>query len=124
MNTENSVENSVPADSRYRGLKPWRPGQSGNPGGRPKGMTRRAIRKVLRERGPDGERTVYGFARDLVKHARAGDAVLAQMVIDEADGPLPKPAESANANQQQIFVLPSWSCALEASIPKPDQEPK
>jgi hypothetical protein len=67
--------------------------------------------KVLRERGPDGERTVFGFARDLLKHARAGNAVFAQMVLDEPDGPLPKPSESPSVTQQAVIVLPEWAGA-------------
>jgi hypothetical protein len=32
----NSAENTKPVDSRLKHLKPWQPGQSGNPSGRPK----------------------------------------------------------------------------------------
>jgi hypothetical protein len=62
--SQNSVENRVEKypDSRKRGLKPFQPGQSGNPGGRPKkkpiteiyeellteGVTREDIKKSVR----------------------------------------------------------------------------
>src|SRR5215469_5691865 len=51
---ENSGDNS---DARVRSLanlKPFKPGQSGNPGGRPKGIFSRAARKHLRRQIGEG----------------------------------------------------------------------
>jgi hypothetical protein len=45
------TQNKVYSASRLRGLRPFKPGQSGNPSGRPRGLGR-----YIRARTDDGER--------------------------------------------------------------------
>jgi len=56
------TEKNDPAEN----LKPWKPGQSGNPGGRPKGLARR-VRELV---GGDGE-TITHFMLDVLKNEEA-----------------------------------------------------
>jgi hypothetical protein len=65
------VQNTVPA--QQRGLRPWRAGQSGNPGGRPKGLaalcrehTPEAVETLVRALRSDDERVAVTAASVLL----------------------------------------------------------
>lgn len=61
---------------RIQNLKPWKPGQSGNPGGRPKSkpLTDELLR-FLEQEAPKGKGQTWAslIAEALVKKARRGD---------------------------------------------------
>lgn len=69
-------------------LKPWQPGQSGNPKGRPPSPTR-DLKRILRSREPNsGLRYSRLFAKALVDAALAGDVNAMRVILDRVDGPV------------------------------------
>lgn len=74
----------------------FQPGQSGNPGGRPKG---RSIAAILRElldqtelggqKIPDGKRAADMLGEALLKHALKGDIRHIQEVLNRTEGKVP-----------------------------------
>jgi hypothetical protein len=67
-------------------LKPWRPGQSGNPGGRPKTRPfKDALEAALEEAGEDGP-ALLTIARALRDKAKAGDLQSIKEIGDRLDG--------------------------------------
>ena len=87
--------NGTPAN-----LQPWRPGQSGNPGGRPRG---RSLTKILRDvldgqalgslRFGDDRQVANALVEALVGHAiTSGSAALIKEIFERIDGPV-KPAD-------------------------------
>ena len=93
-------ENSIlpePAP-RVRG-RPFQPGQSGNPGGRPKGTKslRNLLIQALRKKAKDGkggEKEFYDvLVESIVVNAAKGNAALAKLIFDYHDGPPPQKHE-------------------------------
>jgi hypothetical protein len=76
----------------------WKPGQSGNPKGRPKGRIFEArIRKILQETDDASGMTFEELiVRALVDAARFGDVKAIREVLDRTDGKVPdaKPESS------------------------------
>jgi len=71
--------------------KPFQPGQSGNPGGRPKTKPfRDALKRVLDEAGKDDERLRL-IAEALLGKAATGDVQAIKEIADRLDG---KPAQA------------------------------
>jgi hypothetical protein len=63
------------------------PGQSGNPGGRPKGESLTArLRRYLDEEGEDGRTRAERFVERLAEMALAGNVHVMKMVLDRLDG--------------------------------------
>jgi hypothetical protein len=70
---------------------PFKPGQSGNPGGRPKKkLFREALTKVLDAAGEDSEK-LTAIAQALYDKAKTGDVSAIKEVRDTLDG---KPAQA------------------------------
>ena len=93
-------ENSIlpePAP-RVRG-RPFQPGQSGNPGGRPKGSKslRNLLIQALRKKAKDGkggEKEFYELLTEsIVVNAAKGNAALVKLIFDYHDGPPPQKHE-------------------------------
>lgn len=57
QNTNRSV--SKPSGQRYAGLKPWKQGQSGNPGGRPR--VARELQELSRGHSVEAIEKIYGL---------------------------------------------------------------
>lgn len=87
----------------------FKPGQSGNPGGRPKGSVSLTtlLRRALAEKStPKGKKTVAEMIVDaLLESARAGDQRAIQYVFDRIDGPAGKPAEESDPAAEDIGTL-------------------
>ncbi len=76
----------------------YKPGQSGNPSGRPKGLIGAALFKQLRESGgKDLERIVAG----IIVSATKADAKAFNAIRDSIDG---RPAQSIDLNAEVHFV--------------------
>jgi len=93
-------ENSILPDQepRVRG-RPFQPGQSGNPGGRPKGSKslRNLLIQALRKKAKDGrggEKEFYDvLVESIVVNAAKGNAALVKLIFDYHEGPPPQKHE-------------------------------
>jgi hypothetical protein len=81
----------------------FRPGQSGNPGGRPKGRSVTARLRDLLEKGEINGKPIKGgkqvadlVAETIVKHALAGDIAFMRLLVDRNDGKIPESAEDGD----------------------------
>lgn len=80
---------SETTETKQRPEHLWKPGQSGNPKGRPKGsrhfstLIREAITKVAEDTGTSDDKEIV---RALVEKAKAGDLKAVDMVLDRVDG--------------------------------------
>jgi Family of unknown function (DUF5681) len=83
---ENRQETGVAGGEATR----WKPGQSGNPGGRPKtAPLSRACRELLTQpvpNDPEGRTYAGAIAQTLAEKALAGDIRAAQEIADRAEG--------------------------------------
>ncbi len=80
----------------------WKPGQSGNPKGRPKtDSITKAIRKLLDD-GINGESLYEAIAKVAVQKALQGDRHFWQFVIDRCDG---KVADALNQSGEVEVVV-------------------
>ena len=93
---ENS--DSAAPEQRVRG-RPFAPGQSGNPGGRPRGskslvnLLIEALRKRAKD-GKGGEKEFYELlAESIVVNAAKGNAALVKLIFDYHEGPPPQKHE-------------------------------
>lgn len=84
--TENSGGKSASRTRSLANLKPFKPGQSGNPGGRPKGIVARSVRKQLKVELAAGVRQVDCLADAMIQKAIRGDVGAATFVRDTSDG--------------------------------------
>lgn len=70
--------------------KPFAPGQSGNPGGRPKTRPfKDALKKLIDESGVDGD-NLRLIAQALITKASAGDVQAIKEIGDRLDGKVPQ----------------------------------
>jgi hypothetical protein len=90
ISTQNSGENSKKRRGRPENLTPWKPGTSGNPGGRPKtAPLSHACRELLASPlldDPQGRTYAEAIAETLAQKALAGDIRAAQELADRAEG--------------------------------------
>lgn len=71
-------------------------GQSGNPGGRPKGPSLKAeLIRQLGKKGDDGRKNVDAIAAALIEQARDGKIEAIREILDRVDGKVPQ--------QQQVM---------------------
>jgi hypothetical protein len=103
-NTANSEPNSDGKARRLANLRPWKPGQSGNPRGRPKDefSVTAELRKILRQpAGPEKMAMVAHFARRLIELACEGNPTAIREVLARID-PLPQGAVESSG---QLHVI-------------------
>ena len=88
--------------------RPFEKGQSGNPGGRPKGSVSitTEIRNILRD-NPDKRKQL---AQSLVDLAAEGNAAAIREVMTRHDGPVPVPINVSQLSNEQLLA------ALEISL--------
>jgi hypothetical protein len=100
------------------GLKPFQPGQSGNPGGRPKKMPiTDAIREELEQEGAQGTSNARAIARKLVKLARAGNMDAIREIADRTEGkPRQRIEQSGPEGGPVQLQLPTTRAEVERRI--------
>lgn len=93
-------ENSILPDQQPRVPgRPFQPGQSGNPGGRPRGSKslRNLLVEALRKKAKDGkggEKEFYELLTEsIVVNAAKGNAALVKLIFDYHEGPPPQKHE-------------------------------
>lgn len=85
----NGKSSEKPANRRGKveNLKPWKPGQSGNPGGRPKKLPiTDTIREALAKDMGDGKTAADVIVGVLVEAAKKGDITAIREIADRAEG--------------------------------------
>jgi hypothetical protein len=94
--TEEQRESSGPRRGRVENLKPFKPGQSGNPGGKRKGQSLTAKIAAILERDTLGGKRLPGglsvadvLAEAIVKQACLGKFPFAKEVLERLDGKVP-----------------------------------
>jgi Family of unknown function (DUF5681) len=71
-------------------LKPFKPGQDGNPGGRPKGSC--SVTAIIRQLLTD-EEAATKLAKAVLSQAARGNAAAIKQVLDRTDGPVQQKVE-------------------------------
>jgi hypothetical protein len=91
--------------SRGKG-RPFSPGVSGNPAGRPRLGDARAekVRQVLSETGPDGIEHGLAILRKMVAQARKGDVKAAVFLFDGAYGKPVQPLSGPDGGPHTIIL--------------------
>jgi hypothetical protein len=90
--TENSAGSTVRRNPRLAGLRPWKKGQSGNPGGRPRtARLSRALRQALATEGRDGRTLAQMIADAVVGKAKRGNVQAFKEIRDTVEG---RPAQA------------------------------
>src|ERR1700678_3100474 len=87
--TQNSEENSEGIRRRLANLKPFKPGESGNPGGRPKKQVTAALERELNNLVPgDSEKRTWLqlIVQRGIKKAVKGDMKAFAEIIDRLEG--------------------------------------
>lgn len=90
QSTDKQRENSEAEARRLANLKPFQPGQSGNPKGRPKSITmseayRRELAKVD-ESDPQGRTRAEVLAEQIIIKAKGGDVAAIREITDRTEG--------------------------------------
>ncbi len=89
-------------NGQQRGLMPpWKPGQSGNPLGRPKGRVLTSAIEKLIENGLDGKDLSQALAKKAVAMALSGNFQFFNLLMERLDG---KVAEQMQAEVTHILV--------------------
>ncbi len=96
----------------------WKPGQSGNPSGRPKKLhITDALRAELERTGPDGVPNDTAIARVLVEIARAGNLEAIREIADRTEGKARQRIEQSGPDGGPLpFEIPETREALERRI--------
>lgn len=85
----------------------WKPGQSGNEGGRPKGKSLTAVLRELLNQIPQGDNKELKEAvvKALIKKALTGDTHALDIIFDRTDGKVSLPLEVIEI--QKIEFIPA-----------------
>ena len=98
-----------PGASPRSGLPPpvatrWKKGQSGNPGGRPKGQSLVALLREVLEREHNGRPIKELVAERIVKEALSGKFPYAKELLDRLEGPVNQRHDVNHSNEVRILV--------------------
>ena len=84
----------------------WKPGQSGNPKGRPKGKSvTNQLRKLLDE-GLEGKDLADAMAKAAYKHAMKGDFRFWNAIVERIEGKVPDKLEADITQKTDLTDLP------------------
>lgn len=103
-----TVENNEKTTKKLGGCtgKGFMPGQSGNPGGRPKKLVR-ILDEVLDQKIPNDKKRrtkAYKFVESVVDRATKKSDCLAKEIFERIDGPVPKSVEVSGPGGMAIPV--------------------
>jgi len=91
------MRNTVSKTDKTKHLKSWKPGQSGNPAGRPKGALNRStlVRQLLDAKATDGGdgSVADQLVRAMIKKATNGDVNAYRELMDSAYGKIKDEAD-------------------------------
>ena len=101
---EESADKRGPAEH----LRPhrWKPGQSGNPGGRPKGESVTATLRRMLQQEHNGKTIQEILAERVIKEAISGKFQFAKELRDRLEGRPAQKVEVAAAEDLLTFVVP------------------
>jgi hypothetical protein len=105
-----SPRSGMPPPAEHR----WKKGQSGNPGGRPKGRSITAALREILEREHNGKPIADLIAERLVKDALSGKFPHLKEVLERADG--------KTTDKQEVTVQRGWRAAVDELAELPDHE--
>lgn len=84
----------------------FKPGQSGNPGGRPKGQSLSALlRELLDEVQKNGKTLGESVSRALIAAAKRGNVKAFNAIADRVDGKVPNKIEGADGGPVKVEVV-------------------
>ena len=84
----------------------WAKGQSGNPGGRPKGRGVTAALRDLLTQSHNGKRIADLVAERLLKEALSGKPAALQMLLDRTEGKAAERLQVKAETRQLVFHIP------------------
>lgn len=91
-------------------LKPWPPGVSGNPAGRPPGRSVKTFRQLLIDRLDEKPELAEELVKIVFDRAMAGEFQFFKMVWEAIDGPVgrhaPEPIDWSEINVERDTVRP------------------
>lgn len=100
-----------PATGRFLPGNPtaWKPGQSGNPKGRPPDALKRmktVLKEILSRRTPGDNQTLYcKLGEVIVREALKGDERFVKLILDRIEGPVPHVLEGGADTPPLQFVI-------------------
>ena len=116
-------ENAVPQNRSVKRLPPgmaakmWKPGQSGNPGGRPKKKPlTEQLERILDDCGRDPRQRTYAqrLVESMVKRAIKKSDFAAKEIWERAEGKVPQAVTGANGGPMQFQVAVLYGSADQA----------
>jgi len=114
---KNTVDNSVKESEKYpksrtKGLEPFQPGQSGNPGGRPKGTSITSQLRKLLDQMVAGKHISEAVAQAWLKKALKGSYHHLREMLERTEGKVPNKNENTGADGGPIRIdMNSFSAA-------------
>lgn len=96
-------------DKRLQNLRPWKPGQSGNPGGRPrrKPVTDR-LRDILESTDKNGKTVADRIVEAIRDAAIGGDVRFVELILDRIEGKVPNVLQVddiSNGNDEDVDAI-------------------
>ena len=105
-------------------LTPYKPGQSGNPNGKPKGTKNRStiLREILELEASDGKTYEYKIDKALIDKALDGDIPAIKEIKDSVHGKITDTSFNINAETKEEALPAEEMKAIAAQIAKDLQE--
>ena len=85
----------TPRERSNQNLILWKPGQSGNPGGRPKGSGVTDRLRTILSQGDNGKDVAEALVQAALKAAKNGDFRFWKEIVDRVDGPVKQQIEAS-----------------------------
>lgn len=118
----NGTSRGRPSERSLANLRMFKPGQSGNPSGRPKGIFTKSALRQLRKRNENGERNVDSIVLTQIEMAKEQGKLstrAAEFLRDTTDGPPVREHESINVGTVNVMfagTTPEWALPQTVAI--------